>query len=126
MPHGRIASYSGCTEVLVEGASTPNLPRVPSESVMPSSLDPDVGLLHHFFPAREVGADLLAVLLGRIADRLDAERRVAAADLGLGKHRGDFLLQPLEHRARRLRRRADADPGGDHEALEPALDEPGY
>src|SRR5438105_4356423 len=123
MPHGRIASYSGCTEVLVEGASTPNLPRVPSESLMPSSLDPDVGLLHYLLPAREVGTDLLAILLGRVADRLDAQRRVAAADLGLGQHRGDLLLQALEHRARRLRRRKDADPGVDHEAVEPALDE---
>src|SRR5207247_3956452 len=32
MPHGRMASNSGCTDVLVEGASTPNLPRCPSES----------------------------------------------------------------------------------------------
>ena len=32
-PQGRMASNSGCTEVLVEGASTPNLPRGPSESV---------------------------------------------------------------------------------------------
>src|SRR4051812_12428065 len=33
-PDGRSASYSGCTEVLVEGASTANLPRAPSESVI--------------------------------------------------------------------------------------------
>src|SRR5687767_4275814 len=31
-PQGRIASNSGCTEVLVDGASTPNLARQPSES----------------------------------------------------------------------------------------------
>src|SRR2546422_3378549 len=33
-PQGRMASNSGCTEVLVEGASTPNFAREPSESVM--------------------------------------------------------------------------------------------
>src|SRR5688572_3492000 len=32
-PHGRIASNSGCTEVLVDGARTANLPRGASESV---------------------------------------------------------------------------------------------
>src|SRR5689334_7407336 len=42
-PHGRKASNSGCTEVLVEGASTPNLARCPSESVMgiPGEICPD-------------------------------------------------------------------------------------
>src|SRR5438477_8086157 len=34
-----MASNSGCTEVLVEGASTPNLPRVASESVMGPALE---------------------------------------------------------------------------------------
>src|SRR3954471_1450547 len=34
MPHGRMASNSGCTDVLVDGASTPNLPRTASESGM--------------------------------------------------------------------------------------------
>ena len=52
----------------------------------------------------------------RIADGLDAERCVAAADLGLAQHRGDLLLQPLERPARRLRRGQDAGPGVDHEA----------
>src|SRR6185503_21280631 len=33
-PHGRIASNSGCTAVLVDGASTANLPRGASESVI--------------------------------------------------------------------------------------------
>jgi len=33
-PQGRMASNSGCTEVLVEGASTPNLARAASESGM--------------------------------------------------------------------------------------------
>src|SRR5216117_3705008 len=33
-PQGRMASNSGCTEVLVEGASTPNFAREPRESVM--------------------------------------------------------------------------------------------
>src|SRR5262245_37705172 len=32
-PQGRMASNSGCTEVLVDGASTANLPRGASESV---------------------------------------------------------------------------------------------
>ncbi len=32
-PGGRIASNSGCTEVLVEGASTANFARGPRESV---------------------------------------------------------------------------------------------
>src|SRR5258706_13329160 len=32
MPHGRMASNSGCTDVLVDGASTPNFPRTASES----------------------------------------------------------------------------------------------
>src|ERR1051325_371065 len=34
MPQGRMASNSGCTEVLVDGASTPNLPRGASGSGM--------------------------------------------------------------------------------------------
>src|SRR6476661_3387805 len=121
MPHGRIASYSGCTEVLVEGASTPNLPRWPSESV--TLFDPDVRLPDHLLPAREIGADLLGELRRRVADRLDAERRVAVADVGLAKHCGDLLLQAGEDLARRLCRRQDAGPRVDHEALEPALDE---
>src|SRR5262249_9233913 len=37
-PRGRMASNSGCTEVLVEGAITPNFWRKPSESVMGGSL----------------------------------------------------------------------------------------
>src|SRR6185503_18809676 len=121
MPHGRIASYSGCTEVLVEGASTPNLPRWPSESV--TLFDPYVRLPDHLLPAREIGADLLGELRRRVADRLDAERRVAAADVGLAEHRGDLLLQAREDLRRRLRRRQDAGPRLDDEALEPALDE---
>src|SRR5262249_19290757 len=36
-PRGRMASNSGCTEVLVEGAITPNFLRKPSESVMSGS-----------------------------------------------------------------------------------------
>src|SRR5690242_6538091 len=38
-PCGRNASNSGCTEVLVDGATTPNLRRKPSESGTASSLD---------------------------------------------------------------------------------------
>src|SRR5499427_9359261 len=37
-PRGRMASNSGCTEVLVDGAMTPNFLRKPSESVMGGSL----------------------------------------------------------------------------------------
>src|SRR5215472_17784238 len=37
-PRGRMASNSGCTEVLVDGAITPNFLRKPSESVMGGSL----------------------------------------------------------------------------------------
>jgi hypothetical protein len=33
-PGGRIASYSGCTEVLVEGTSTPSFSRQPSVSAI--------------------------------------------------------------------------------------------
>src|SRR5580765_6226903 len=117
MPHGRIASYSGCTEVFVEGASTPNLPRRASESV--TLFDPDVRLPDHLLPAREIGADLLCELRRGVADRLDAERRVAAADVRLAEHCGDLLLQAGEDLARRLRRRQDARPRVDDEALEP-------
>src|ERR1051326_1488667 len=121
MPGGRIASYWGCPEVFVEGASTPNFPRRPSESA--TLFDPDVRLPHDLLPAREVGADLLGELGRRVARGLDAERGVAPAHVRLGEHRRDFLLQAADDFARRLRRREDAGPGIDHEALEPALDE---
>src|SRR3954466_12911181 len=39
-PCGRNASNSGCTEVLVDGATTPNLRRKPSESGIPTDLRP--------------------------------------------------------------------------------------
>src|SRR5260221_3984526 len=38
MPAGSMASNSGCTEVLVDGASTANLARQPRESVIPRFL----------------------------------------------------------------------------------------
>src|SRR5262245_22158795 len=100
-----MASYSGCTDVLVDGASTPNLPRCPSESA--TLLDPDARLPHHLFPAREVGADLLGELRRRVGYRLDAERGVAPADLRLAERRRDLLLQAREDFARRLRGRED-------------------
>jgi hypothetical protein len=37
-PRGRMASNSGCTEVLVEGAMTANFLRKPSESLMAATL----------------------------------------------------------------------------------------
>src|SRR6516165_8214156 len=40
-PRGRMASNSGCTEVLVEGAITPNFLRKPSASVMGRKLAAD-------------------------------------------------------------------------------------
>src|SRR4051812_34404212 len=92
-----------------------------SESV--TLFDSDVRLPDDLLPAREIGADLLRELRGRIADRLDAEGRVAAADVGLAEHCGDFLLQAAEDLARGLPRRQDAGPRVDDEALEPALDE---
>src|SRR5688572_26235404 len=121
IPQGRIASYSGWTEVFVDGASTASLPRWPSAS--PTLLDPDVGLAHHLLPAGEIGADLLGELSRRVRDGLDAERRIAAADVRLAEHRRDVLLQPLERLARCLRGGEDAGPGIHHESVEAAFDE---
>src|SRR5215475_7909270 len=85
-PRGRMASNSGCTEVLVEGAITPNFLRKPSESVMGGSL-PQVACGrqwhrlhlslrargsgdHPPYPQRRGGA-VLAVGAGRCPRRAD-------------------------------------------------------
>src|SRR5438445_12503395 len=71
----------------------------------------DAGLPDHFFPARQIFADLRGKLLRSVAHRLDAEHTVALLHGRVGENRGDFALEALDHRQRRLGRSTHAAPG---------------
>src|SRR5438445_29891 len=86
-----------------------------SSAAATGSVEADVRLLDDFFPPGEVGADLLAELLRGVSDRLDAEDGEALAHFRLLQQRHQFPVEPVYHRARRLCRREDADPGVDDE-----------
>src|ERR1700682_6445685 len=78
-------------------------------------LDLDAGGLDHLRPAREVLADEGGELLGRIADRLHAERREALLDRRGGERRHGGAVDPGND----LLRQADrADDAGDVVDLE--------
>src|SRR6185369_15607588 len=88
-----------------------------------SSIDADVRRLDDLRPAREVGLHLRGELVGRVADRLYPERGIALFDEIRFQDHGKLALQALDHRPRRRRRREDAGPRGDVEALEARLAE---
>src|SRR6266571_5777229 len=83
--------------------------RTPASRCVPILLELDAGLLDHLFPAREVFADLRSELLRSITHRLDAEHAVALLHGRLGENRGDFALEPPDHRLRGPSRRKHAD-----------------
>src|SRR2546427_10363230 len=71
----------------------------------------DAGLPDHFFPARQVFADLRGKLLRSVPHRLDAEHAVALLHGRVGEDPGGFALEALDHRQRRPGRSQHTDPG---------------
>src|SRR5437660_6455276 len=57
------------------------------------SIDARSAFLRQFRPLRDVGFDELAELLGRVAERLEAEARNALPDFGEPQRPGDFAVQ---------------------------------
>src|SRR5918999_6238794 len=90
MPQGRIASNSGCTEVLVDGARTANLPRGASESV--------TALECHMISRDEYVRKLKSQIDEWNAEAAKWEAQAKAAHAGM---QAEYWKQLQQYRARR-------------------------
>src|SRR5437879_1672894 len=90
-----------------------------------ASIDARATFLRHLRPPRDVGLHELAELLGRVADRLEAEARNAFPDLRRPQRAGDFAVQFRDHGLGRPRGREQPVPPEHLESREPRFGDGG-
>ena len=74
------------------------------------SVDPDVGVFDHFFPARKIGLDLLSKFFGLVAYRLEAAFEITVANFRECQHSSHFPLKAINDGLRSLGRRQKTVP----------------